>query len=156
MAKIARDLVLLAQTEVAEATEQVSGGRGGSSAMAHKHNPVGAIAVLACAQRAPGLVATLLSAMAQEHERAAGAWQGEWEPLIELIAVTGSAATSLREALGMLELDADRMTANLAPLRQALADPPADQLGAIDALIDRAIAAYEADRTSTTERESSD
>ncbi len=156
MAKIARDLVLLAQTEVAEAAEQASGGRGGSSAMAHKHNPVGAIAVLACAQRAPGLVATLLSAMAQEHERAAGAWQGEWEPLIELIAVTGSAATSLREALGMLELDVDRMTANLAPLRQALADPPADQLGAIDALIDRAIATYEADRTSTTERESSD
>ncbi len=56
----------------------------------------------------------------------------------------------------MLELDADRMTANLAPLRQALADPPVDQFGAIDALIDRAIAAYEADRTSTTERESSD
>ena len=156
MAKVARDLVLLAQTEVGEAAERPSGGRGGSSAMAHKHNPVGAIAVLACAQRAPGLVATLLSAMAQEHERAAGGWQGEWEPLIELVGLTGSAATSLREALGMLDVDADRMTANLAPLRKVLAQPPADQLGATDALIDRAVSAYEADRSSTTERERSD
>jgi 3-carboxy-cis,cis-muconate cycloisomerase len=156
MAKIARDLVLLAQTEVGEAAERPSGGRGGSSAMAHKHNPVGAIAVLACAGRTPGLVATLLSTMAQEHERAAGAWQAEWEPLIELLRLTGSAATALREALGMLELDADRMIANLAPLRKVLAEPPADQLGATDALIDRAVAAYEADRSSTTERENRD
>ncbi len=156
MAKIARDLVLLAQTEVAEAAERPSDGRGGSSAMAHKHNPVGAIAVLACAQRTPGLVAALLSAMVQEHERAAGAWQAESEPLIELLGLTGSAATALRETLGMLEIDAERMTANLAPLRKVLAAPPPDQLGATDALIDRAVAAYEADRSSTTERERSD
>ena len=156
MAKIARDLVLLAQTEVGEAAERPVGGRGGSSAMAHKHNPVGAIAVIACAQRTPELVATLLSAMAQEHERAAGAWQAEWEPLIDLLRLTGSAATALREALAMLDVDADRMTANLAPLRTALGEPAAAQLGATDALIDRAIAAYEADRSSTTERENRD
>ena len=146
MAKVARDLVLLAQTEVGEAAERAEGDRGGSSVMAHKHNPVGAIAVLACAERAPGLVATILSAMAQEHERAAGAWQGEWEPLIELIGLTGSAATSLREALAMLEIDADRMTANLASLRKAAPDAPADRLGATDALITRALSLYRSSR----------
>jgi 3-carboxy-cis,cis-muconate cycloisomerase len=153
MAKVARDLVLLAQTEVGEAAERPEDGRGGSSAMAHKHNPVGAIAVLACAGRAPGLVATILSAMVQEHERAAGAWQGEWEALIELLGLTGSAATSLREALAMLEIDADRMTANLAPLRNAAPDAPVDQLGATDALISRALSLY---RSSCEEAPSND
>ena len=80
MGKVARDVVLLAQTEVAEAAEGAGEGRGGSSTMPHKRNPVGAVAVIACAQRAPGLVATILGAMGQEHERAAGAWQAEWEP----------------------------------------------------------------------------
>jgi 3-carboxy-cis,cis-muconate cycloisomerase len=140
--KIARDLILLAQTEVAEAAEQADGARGGSSAMPHKHNPVGAVAVLACAERTPGLVATVLAAMPQEHERAAGAWQSEWEPLLELLGLTGSAVTSLRQTLGMLEVDADRMTANLAPLRKTTAQPPAEQLGATQALIDRALAQH--------------
>jgi adenylosuccinate lyase len=87
-------------------------------------------------------VATVLAAMPQEHERAAGAWQSEWEPLLELLGLTGSAVTSLRETLGMLEVDADRMTANLAPLRKTTAQPPAEQLGATQALIDRALAQH--------------
>jgi 3-carboxy-cis,cis-muconate cycloisomerase len=113
MGKVARDVVLLAQTEVAEASEGAGEGRGGSSTMPHKRNPVGAVAVLACAHRAPGLVATVLSSMVQEHERAAGAWQAEWEPLLELLRLTGSAAATLRELLGGLELDAQRMRADL-------------------------------------------
>jgi 3-carboxy-cis,cis-muconate cycloisomerase len=113
MGKVARDVVLLAQTEVAEASEGAGEGRGGSSTMPHKRNPVGAVAVLACAHRAPGLVATVLSSMVQEHERAAGAWQAEWEPLLELLRLTGSAAATLRELLGGLELDASRMRADL-------------------------------------------
>jgi 3-carboxy-cis,cis-muconate cycloisomerase len=113
MAKIARDLVLLAQTEVGEVAEARGAGRGGSSTMPHKRNPVGAVAVLACAQRAPGLVATILSAMAQEHERAAGAWQSEPETLLELLGLTGSAAAALDGALEELEVDAARMRANL-------------------------------------------
>ncbi len=112
-AKIARDVVLLAQTEVGEASEGGEAGRGGSSTMPHKRNPVGAIAVLACAQRAPGLVATVLSAMGQEYERAAGAWQAEPEPLLELLRLAGSAAASVRELLGGLELHSERMRANL-------------------------------------------
>ncbi len=147
MGKVARDLVLLAQTEVGEAAEHAQGGRGGSSAMAHKHNPVGAVAVLACTDRTPGLVATILAAVPQEHERAAGAWQSEWEPLIELVALTGSAATSLHETLGMLELDADRMSANVAPLREAAtAGAPAEELGATNELITRTLHEYRANR----------
>jgi len=113
MGKVARDVVLLAQTEVAEAAEGAGEGRGGSSTMPHKRNPVGAMAVIACAQRAPGLVATILGAMGQEHERAAGAWQAEWEPLLELLRLAGSAAANLRALLEGLDVDADRMRADL-------------------------------------------
>jgi 3-carboxy-cis,cis-muconate cycloisomerase len=113
MAKIARDIVLLAQTEVAELSEGGAAGWGRSSTMPHKHNPVGSVAVLACAQRGPGLVATILSAMGQEYERAAGAWQAEWEPLLELLRLAGSAAASLRELLDGVHVHAERMRANL-------------------------------------------
>jgi 3-carboxy-cis,cis-muconate cycloisomerase len=117
LAKLARDVVLLAQTEVAEVREgereDGAGGRGGSSTMPHKRNPVGAIAVLACAQRGPGLVATVLSAMAPELERGAGSWQAEWAPLAELLRLAGSAAASARELLDGLEVDTAKMGANL-------------------------------------------
>ena len=81
--------------------------------MPHKRNAVGAVAVIACAQRAPGLVATIMASMVQEHERAAGAWQAEWEPLLELLRLAGSAATTLRELVEGLDVDAERMRANL-------------------------------------------
>jgi 3-carboxy-cis,cis-muconate cycloisomerase len=111
LGKIATDLTLLAQTEIAEVTQ--AGGRGGSSAMPHKRNPVAAIAAAACARRVPGLVATLLAAMPQEHERAAGGWQAEWEPLAELLRLTGSAAAWIREAVDGLRVDPARMRRNL-------------------------------------------
>jgi 3-carboxy-cis,cis-muconate cycloisomerase len=113
LAKIARDVVLLAQSEVGEVAESGGAGRGGSSTMPHKRNQVSAVAVLACAERAPGLAATVLGAMAQEHERAAGAWQAESEPLRELLRLTGSAAVSAREMLTGLTVDHARMRANL-------------------------------------------
>jgi 3-carboxy-cis,cis-muconate cycloisomerase len=111
-AKVAGDVVLLAQTEVGEVREGV-GDRGGSSAMPHKHNPVAAISALAAARQAPGLVANLLAAMEHEHERAAGAWHAEWGPLRELLRATGSAAAWLRDCLEHLEIDAQRTRANL-------------------------------------------
>ena len=77
--KVARDVALMAQTEVAEVREGVPG-RGGSSTLPHKRNPVAAVAAIACAERAPALVSTLLASMIQEHERAAGAWHAEWKP----------------------------------------------------------------------------
>jgi 3-carboxy-cis,cis-muconate cycloisomerase len=110
VAKVARDIVLLSQTEVAEAREAKGGG---SSAMPHKRNPVAAICALGCAQQAPGLAATLLGAMAHEHERAAGSWHAEWRPLGELLRSSGSAVAWLRESLEGLEVDPERMRANL-------------------------------------------
>ncbi|MEV0423425.1 3-carboxy-cis,cis-muconate cycloisomerase [Streptosporangium canum] len=117
LGKIATDVKLLAQTEVGEAAEPSAPGRGGSSAMPHKRNPVGAMSVLACVQRVPGLVASVLAGMVQEHERAAGPWQAEWETLSELLRLTGSAASWLREVLEGLAVDPARMRANLDATR---------------------------------------
>ena len=113
MGKIGRDVALLAQTEVAEVGEGGGKGRGGSSTMPHKRNPVGAIGLVACAQRGPGLVATMLGAMMQEHERGAGSWQAEWETLPALLRLTGSAAAMLKELLGGLEVDAEKMRGDM-------------------------------------------
>jgi 3-carboxy-cis,cis-muconate cycloisomerase len=113
LGKIGRDVVLLAQTEVGEVTEGGGEGRGGSSTMPHKRNPVGAVGLVACAQRGPGLVATMLAAMSQEHERGAGAWQAEWETLLELLRLTGSASAIARELLSGLEADPEKMRADM-------------------------------------------
>jgi 3-carboxy-cis,cis-muconate cycloisomerase len=112
LGKVARDLTLLAQTEVGEAHEPAADA-GGSSTMPHKRNPVRAAAVLAAAVRAPGLVATILSAMPQEHERGVGGWQAEWETLPELLTVTASAARAAADALEALVVNPARMRANL-------------------------------------------
>ncbi|MEU4835039.1 3-carboxy-cis,cis-muconate cycloisomerase [Streptosporangium sp. NPDC023615] len=117
LAKIANDVKLLSQTEVAEVAEPTGPGRGTSSAMPHKRNPVGSMSVLACVQRVPGLVASILGGMVAEHERAAGPWQAEWETLGELLRLTGSAAAWLREVLEGLTVDAARMRANLGLTR---------------------------------------
>jgi len=112
LGKIARDVTLLAQSEVAEAREG-GAGRGGSSAMPHKRNPVASVLVLGCTRRVPGLLATLAAAAEQEHQRAAGAWHAEWEPLSDLLRLTGSAASWAAELLAGLDVDARRMRANL-------------------------------------------
>ena len=108
--KPARDVILLSQTEVGEVRERASGG---SSTMPHKRNPVASIAAVACARRAPALAGGLLGSMDHEHERAAGAWHAEWAPLCDLLTATGAAASWLRDALEGLEVDAERMRANL-------------------------------------------
>ncbi|GAA3417229.1 3-carboxy-cis,cis-muconate cycloisomerase [Streptosporangium vulgare] len=120
LGKVANDVKLLAQTEVAEVAEPTGPGRGTSSAMPHKRNPVGSMSVLACVQRVPGLVASVLDGMVQEHERATGPWQAEWETLGELLRLTGSAASWLREVLEGLTVDPARMRANLGATRGLL------------------------------------
>jgi 3-carboxy-cis,cis-muconate cycloisomerase len=117
LATIALDVVLLAQTEVAEVSEGGPDERGGSSAMPHKRNPVAAISARACARRAPGLAATLFGAMEQEHERSAGAWHSEWPTLTELLSTVGSAAAWLTECLSGLRPDPVRMAATVAASR---------------------------------------
>ncbi|MDK3257632.1 3-carboxy-cis,cis-muconate cycloisomerase [Blastococcus capsensis] len=131
VASVALDLVLLAQTEIAEVAE-ISEHRGGSSAMPHKNNPVAAISARACARRAPGLVATLFAAMEQEHERAAGAWHSEWPTLTDLLATVGSATAWLAESLASLQPDVARMAATVAA-----ADAPALAAAATEALAAR-------------------
>jgi|HubBroStandDraft_1064217.scaffolds.fasta_scaffold00146_2 3-carboxy-cis,cis-muconate cycloisomerase len=111
--KIARDISLLAQTEIAEAFEPRIAGRGGSSAMAHKRNPTGCQIVLSAALRTPGLTATLLAALPQEHERGLGGWQAEGPVLAELYQVTHGALAALVTIVEGLELDPARMRANL-------------------------------------------
>jgi 3-carboxy-cis,cis-muconate cycloisomerase len=139
LSKIARDVTLLAQSEVAEAAEgdrppaagdggdePAAGGReggdgggagevrrGGSSAMPHKRNPVAAVAVLGCTRQVPGLLATLAAAAEQEHQRAAGAWHAEWLPFASVLRLTGSAASWGAELLAGLTVDPARMRANL-------------------------------------------
>ncbi len=113
LGKIGRDISLLMQTEAGELFEPAAAGKGGSSTMPHKRNPVGAAVMIAAATRAPGLVATMLSAMPQEHERSLGLWHAEWETLPELCCLVSG---SLQQALAVipgLEVDARRMLYNL-------------------------------------------
>jgi 3-carboxy-cis,cis-muconate cycloisomerase len=122
LSKIARDVTLLAQTEVGEVAEGSGGGdaaagaprRGGSSAMPNKSNPVAAVAILGCAKQAPGLMATLLASAEQEYQRAAGAWHAEWQPYSHLLQLAVSAAAWARDLLANLDVGKARMAANLA------------------------------------------
>ena len=122
LSKIARDVTLLAQTEIAEVSEgapaPASAGsgprRGGSSAMPNKSNPVAAVAILGCARQVGGLLATLVASAEQEHQRAAGAWHAEWQPFSHLLELAVSAAAWARDLLENLTVDTARMAGNLA------------------------------------------
>ena len=138
-AKVCRDVTLLAQNEVGEVSEETPGG---SSVMAHKRNPIAAVSAAACAAQAPGLVATLLAAMAHEHERAAGAWHAEWRPQRELLVATGSAVAWMRDCLEHLVVHPEAMRANLDPLLGRLGGyAGAPDVGLAGPLVDRALAA---------------
>jgi 3-carboxy-cis,cis-muconate cycloisomerase len=111
--KIARDISLLMQPEIGEAAEPAGAGRGGSSAMPHKRNPVGCLAALEASQRAPGLAATLLAQLTPEHERGIGQWQGQWFTLRDLLCSAGGALAAMAEVLEGLTVDERAMHANL-------------------------------------------
>ncbi|MDQ4057562.1 MAG: 3-carboxy-cis,cis-muconate cycloisomerase [Actinomycetota bacterium] len=113
MAKIAGDVVLLMQTEVGEVSEGASAGPGTSSALPHKRNPVLASGVIASARLATGTVPIVLSAMMQEHERAAGGWQAEWLAIPELFRLTAATVDRVRSIVENIEIDSERMSANL-------------------------------------------
>ena len=159
LSKIARDVTLLAQTEIAEVSEgaeptaataatgpagtgEGAGGagssaprRGGSSAMPNKNNPVAAVAILGCARQAGGLLATLVASAEQEHQRAAGAWHAEWQPFSHLLQLAVSAAAWARDLLANLTVDTGRMAANLAatgglPMAERVTALLRDSLGA--------------------------
>jgi 3-carboxy-cis,cis-muconate cycloisomerase len=113
LGKIAKDVSLLMQTEIAEVFEPAGKGKGGSSTMPHKRNPVSSIAILANAQRVPNLIATLLSAQIQDHERATGTWHAEWETLAQVVQLTAGSVRQMSILTNGLEVNPDKMLANL-------------------------------------------
>jgi 3-carboxy-cis,cis-muconate cycloisomerase len=149
-AKVGLDVVLLSQTEVGEVAEAVGGG---SSTMPHKQNPVQAVLARACARIAHANAGVLTSGD-HEHERAAGAWQGEWPALSSALAFAGGAAAAARGCLDGLEVRADRMKANMtsaldserdAFVERSLIERDEQYLGSATAFVDRALALYEED-----------
>lgn len=138
LGKIARDISLHAQTEVGELAEPAGEGRGGSSTMPQKRNPVTCATVLAAATRVPGLVSTMLSSMVQEQQRALGGWQAEWETLPEIACLAGGALHHLAEMLPGLHVDEARMQHNLGATHglifaEAVTMALGDRLGKIPA-----------------------
>ena len=113
LGKMARDVSLSMQTEIGEVFEPAAAGRGGSSSMPHKRNPVSAAVVLAAATRVPALVSVMLSAMVQEHERGLGNWHAEWETLPEICMLSAGALAHMADVVEGLEVDAARMRENL-------------------------------------------
>ncbi|VVM97027.1 MULTISPECIES: 3-carboxy-cis,cis-muconate cycloisomerase [Pseudomonas] len=113
LGKFGRDISLLMQTEAAEVFEPSAPGKGGSSTMPHKRNPVGAAVLIGAATRVPGLVSTLFSAMPQEHERSLGLWHAEWETLPEICCLVSGSLQQARLLADGLEVDAERMGRNL-------------------------------------------
>jgi 3-carboxy-cis,cis-muconate cycloisomerase len=113
LAKIARDLSLQMQTEVAEVAEPAGASRGGSSTMPHKQNPVTCAAVLAAAARVPPLVSAILSGLSGEYQRSLGPWQSEWETLPEIVRLTAGASHHLAALLPRLQVHREKMRANL-------------------------------------------
>ena len=145
LGKIARDISLSMQTEVGELAEPAAAGKGGSSTMPHKRNPVGCAAVLTAATRAPDLVATVFAGMVQEHERALGGWQAEWEALPDLARLTARRARADRSRSCRTRSEHRRLAANLDATRglvlgEAVMLALGDRIGRLDAhqLVERA------------------
>ena len=113
LGKISQDVILMAQTEVGEVAEPAGEGRGGSSTLPHKRNPILSVTAAASARRVFDLSHTLQAALPQEHERAIGAWHSEWEALSDALALTGGAATAVREVTQGLEIYPEKMRKNL-------------------------------------------
>jgi 3-carboxy-cis,cis-muconate cycloisomerase len=137
-AKISLDVILLSQTEVGEVAEPAGEGRGGSSTLPHKRNPILSVTAAACSRRVQDLSHTLGAAMVAEHERAAGAWHSEWESLSDALALTGGAAAAMREVTEGLEVHPEKMRENLYETKGMLmaenvTTVVADHLGRLEA-----------------------
>ena len=113
LGKISQDVILMAQTEIGEVAEPAGEGRGGSSTLPHKRNPILSVTAVANARRVLDLSHTLQAAMVGEHERAAGAWHSEWETLSDALALAGGAAVAVREVTEGLEVYPEKMLENL-------------------------------------------
>ncbi|TDE17955.1 3-carboxy-cis,cis-muconate cycloisomerase [Actinomadura sp. 6K520] len=144
LGKIATDVWLLSQSEVGEVAEPAGDGRGGSSSMPHKRNPAMSALIRSAALQVPAQVQILLAAQAAPHERPAGEWHAEWQPLRESLRLTGGAAETAAELLAGLEVSPGLMSADLDDLLDVLGDDPGT--GAAAALVDRALDTYRRSR----------
>ncbi len=135
--KMARDIALLAQTEVGEAFEPRQAGRGGSSAMAHKRNPTGCQVALSAALRAPHLAGALLSSLPDELDRGLGGWQAQAPVLADLFGLAHAAVVAMADVAEGLEVHPDRMATNLAAADVGL------DFGQAPAIVARVLAARE-------------
>ncbi len=138
LGKIALDVILMSQTEVGEVTEPVGEGRGGSSTLPHKRNPILSVTAAANVRRVRALAQTLYGSMVGEHERAAGAWHAEWDTLSDALALTGGAAAAVREITEGLEVYPERMRHNLEEtggmlMAENVVTVVADRLGRLQA-----------------------
>jgi 3-carboxy-cis,cis-muconate cycloisomerase len=113
LGKLGRDMSLLMQTEAGEVFEPAGQGRGGSSTMPHKRNPVSAAVLISTATRVPNLVATMFAAMPQEHERSLGLWHAEWDTLPDIFCLTSGALEQALLVAEGLDVDVERMRNNL-------------------------------------------
>ncbi len=113
LGKIAKDISLMMQTEIGEVFEGAAEGKGGSSTMPHKRNPVTCALILSNSARTPGLISTMLSSMVQEHERSAGYWHAEWETLTQLMGLTAGSLEKSVDLIQHLEVHPERMLKNI-------------------------------------------
>jgi len=141
--KLARDVAVLMQHEIAEVAEPAIAGRGGSSAMPHKRNPTGCQVALSAAIRAPGLVATLLTGMPQELERGLGGWQAEAPVIGDLFALAHGAAHAMRIVAEGLEVDAQAIAAHASSAPPQATDRQA-AVAAARRFVDEALATHDA------------
>ena len=146
--KVALDIVLMSQTEVGEVSERAAEGKGGSSTLPQKRNPVESVAILAAARGVNAQVGLLQQAMVQEHERAAGAWQAEWPALSETFRLAGGAVSRLADVLSNLHVDAARMRRNLDAtgglvMAESVVTALSQKIGAVEArrLVERLVKA---------------
>jgi 3-carboxy-cis,cis-muconate cycloisomerase len=117
LGKIGRDISLMSQTEIDEVLEPSGEGRGGSSTMPHKRNPVSSAVILAAALRVPALVSILLTSLVQEHERGLGGWHAEWETLPEIFRLAAGSLAHMKQVVDGLEVHPDKMLQNVNQTR---------------------------------------
>lgn len=158
LGKVARDISLQMQTEIGELAEPSAPGQGGSSTMPHKRNPVKCAAILTASLRSPHLVSTILSGMVQEHERALGGWQSEWEALPELARLAGGAVNNMADIISGIEVNVQNLRDNLDKthgllLGEAIMLALGDKIGRLEAhgLVQEA--SHEAIKTGSTLRQ---
>ena len=117
LGKMARDIALLMQTEVAELAEPLTSGRVTTAGQPYRRTPAGCAMALVAAQRVPPLVASMLSGMVQEHERGLGNWQAEWDTLPQIVQLCAAALEQMRLVATVMIVDATRMRTNLDATR---------------------------------------